>query len=1582
MIVKHARPSMLGISLGSSNMALAVFEGNDARIIHNQEGSSTTPVVIEFFSGHQVEVGEESKKSLYVGQTNCIANFQWRLGTDWTYSINDVDVTAGQLTAYALKKLSDDARAVVGTLGPVILTIPAEFSDVGREATIDAARDAGLDIAQLIDEPVAAVEFFTKGSNQTEDLVGEVVNDKGNDSSGRSYAIVDVGAQYLDISIIEEEDKELRLLKSIRSELVSGAIFDQILIRIVAERFREKTGLALDAASFSPIDAENTKISLSKRRNTSVVVASFDYELSRDLKDKIGVQKDWSLDQIEAHIRSEFHTWNARLNELPEGPRRSAAQQKLNNLGTARWMLNAQAQYEKRSIEITRSDFETGISPALSQIKGCCDQLLADVHIQSDELSEVFLIGGSSRIPAVSDAVQKAFDRTPVWNPRADEIVAMGAAVYGARIGLQSPQTETVSPEVEEPKLREEPLSVENDSETATTVVDPLDDVRPIDVEVTKEPSGVRTVDLPQSPAPKSGSSRAQGEQPLPPQSTSERSVAQLIDEREARVKGSFGRQAMAILIVAAISVVIYSLVSTKLDQAEELSQREQTETQAYSAIGALVGRIGEKVTKEWNKPPGSMAGLVTVISVKVKPTGEVVSALIVKSSGNVYFDQSAENAVYKASPLPFPDNPRYYEFIKEFNFKFAPERDDDSSSLSSNPMVWCATARGVERINRGDCLFQNGDWYVSKNHADREHRRLRSQAMSSTSTAGSVYCYRETPVLYYEPTTKACESGDEKITRGQYDSRTPGYGVAAATPISVISEKDKRKYRSLFKGGVVAALVMDARGQAFWIGYYSTSSGRAEDAALHRCEANSFEPLTCQIVDVNGQSTWWRSGAEGRPVAYSHASYGYCAKTYSVKRLPRDICEENLRGKFFPTKGEALAEYRRLKSLSSNSALSSSDPMVWCATAENYTSTAKGKCLAKGGKVFTTYRAAKAEHRRLKAAASASSDPMVWCATAEKYGHTTKGKCLTKGGKVFTTYTAARSEHRRLKAAASSGSSSPTPMVWCATDTRYWKTIKVACLQADGKVFSSKLAAVADIAERRRLTAAASASSDPMVWCATAENYTSTAKGKCLAKGGKVFTTYRAAKAEHRRLKAAASASSDPMVWCATAEKYGHTTKGKCLTKGGKVFTTYTAARSEHRRLKAAASSGSSSPTPMVWCATDTRYWKTIKVACLQADGKVFSSKLAAVADIAERRRLTAAASASSDPMVWCAKASGVTREYRVDCLSRAGGWYVTKEAADREHRRLKSVSSTSTVSSSSSNPIVRCRTGIYGVVMTLLRSDCDSHGGTELSTVVSSTSSPASNASAAGMVWCATNTRYWKTNKSACLQADGDVFDYESAAGAYVRGHRRLNSASFAAESDEPDMGVGGQEFVWCLKGKDLPRRTNGKTCHGLGGVSHRDLRKAVTAANFVFDATQFGKWTLDSRTPSGKYTVGTGAESDSDALFGITFFRDESCRTAWVTFGEKTTLRKPSSNVAEGVVKIGMEVTPWQGPVKVDDGWLTTTWKSDLGSFLGSLMHGYTLMIQPQKGGFRELSVRISLKGSRAAIVSALRNCLSSR
>ncbi len=104
---------------------------------------------------------------------------------------------------------------------------------------------------------------------------------------------------------------------------------------------------------------------------------------------------------------------------------------------------------------------------------------------------------------------------------------------------------------------------------------------------------------------------------------------------------------------------------------AEEARARDERD--AGSALGALVGAIEEKVRNNWSLP-GEFTGLAVTISVKVTRTGEVTLAEVVRSSGNSLFDESAVTALMKASPLPFPEKPRYYEFIKEFHFVFRPQ--------------------------------------------------------------------------------------------------------------------------------------------------------------------------------------------------------------------------------------------------------------------------------------------------------------------------------------------------------------------------------------------------------------------------------------------------------------------------------------------------------------------------------------------------------------------------------------------------------------------------------------------------------------------------------------------------------------------------------------------------------------------------------------------------------------------------------------------------------------------------------------------------------------------------------------------
>jgi colicin import membrane protein len=105
-----------------------------------------------------------------------------------------------------------------------------------------------------------------------------------------------------------------------------------------------------------------------------------------------------------------------------------------------------------------------------------------------------------------------------------------------------------------------------------------------------------------------------------------------------------------------------------------EAEQASRVRTEAANAMSALVDRIAAAVENNWRRPLNSRSGLKATIRVKVSRNGDVLSANVVKSSGDSFFDQSAELAVKKASPLPFPADPKYYEHINEFDLLFNPD--------------------------------------------------------------------------------------------------------------------------------------------------------------------------------------------------------------------------------------------------------------------------------------------------------------------------------------------------------------------------------------------------------------------------------------------------------------------------------------------------------------------------------------------------------------------------------------------------------------------------------------------------------------------------------------------------------------------------------------------------------------------------------------------------------------------------------------------------------------------------------------------------------------------------------------------
>ena len=105
----------------------------------------------------------------------------------------------------------------------------------------------------------------------------------------------------------------------------------------------------------------------------------------------------------------------------------------------------------------------------------------------------------------------------------------------------------------------------------------------------------------------------------------------------------------------------------------QQRRQQEQTQ-QTMSEIAKYEALIKQKVERSWARPPSAQKGLECNVRVRLVQSGEVMSAQVVRSSGNDIFDRSVENAVYKASPLPLPDDKSLFDHFRELEFKFKPE--------------------------------------------------------------------------------------------------------------------------------------------------------------------------------------------------------------------------------------------------------------------------------------------------------------------------------------------------------------------------------------------------------------------------------------------------------------------------------------------------------------------------------------------------------------------------------------------------------------------------------------------------------------------------------------------------------------------------------------------------------------------------------------------------------------------------------------------------------------------------------------------------------------------------------------------
>ncbi len=249
--------AFIGIDLGTTFSAVATIdETGRPMIVANREGKNITPSCVTESDG-VVEVGEFARKTWGNAPERAAARFKRDMGSSNMHSIGGREYSPTELSTLVLKELVKDTQQAIGPVGEAVVTIPANFAHEAREATMAAARSAGLNTKYIINEPTAAALYYAFKTGQA--LSG-------------IYAVYDLGGGTFDVSIIRVDGQDVEVLASNGVSKLGGDDFDEILRGMVAREYKRVTGDEIELDDFTTNDAEEEKISLSGRKRTTAKV--------------------------------------------------------------------------------------------------------------------------------------------------------------------------------------------------------------------------------------------------------------------------------------------------------------------------------------------------------------------------------------------------------------------------------------------------------------------------------------------------------------------------------------------------------------------------------------------------------------------------------------------------------------------------------------------------------------------------------------------------------------------------------------------------------------------------------------------------------------------------------------------------------------------------------------------------------------------------------------------------------------------------------------------------------------------------------------------------------------------------------------------------------------------------------------------------------------------------------------------------------------------------------------------------------------------------------------------------------------
>ena len=218
----------IGIDLGTTNSCVAVYEGGEAKVIANPEGSRTTPSVVAFKNG-EIIVGQAAKNQM-VTNPDTIASIKRLMGTKEKVKANGKEYTPEEISAMILGDLKKTAEAYLGeTVKKAVITVPAYFNDAQRQATKNAGKIAGLEVERIINEPTAAaLAYGMDKQEKTEQIL-----------------VYDLGGGTFDVSILEIGDGVFEVKSTSGNNHLGGDDYDQRIIDYLVKEFKKSNSIDL-----------------------------------------------------------------------------------------------------------------------------------------------------------------------------------------------------------------------------------------------------------------------------------------------------------------------------------------------------------------------------------------------------------------------------------------------------------------------------------------------------------------------------------------------------------------------------------------------------------------------------------------------------------------------------------------------------------------------------------------------------------------------------------------------------------------------------------------------------------------------------------------------------------------------------------------------------------------------------------------------------------------------------------------------------------------------------------------------------------------------------------------------------------------------------------------------------------------------------------------------------------------------------------------------------------------------------------------------------------------------------------------